>query len=433
MLNRVKLIAEKINEKLKDNYFLDNLFKHSQGRPFTKNISKKINSYIENASESNEQLIRCINFLLKISCEFNLLREVHELLELNIIKNIDQPIIFENLHTEKNEDTYSDNGKTLLGIAGFHGHIELVKYFIEVRLASVNAQDMYGNTSLHQVVYGDSYPFNNSNYGTSHDSVTNYLIQHDGDLSIKNSEQNTPYDCTKWCAPLSIENMTGRRFITNTGSALYYADKVRPAFEEELKKLDQVKNNPHMIIFKIGRTQAKDYDVFRLEHAIEAYVNSNKISYGYADLNQLFETLDNLSEQQWKHFRMVISSNKPEPYSFKYGPIWNQIPNITKKSALIGLLASIAIYHATHDILLSVTTGSLSAVFAWKILTEMACKNNLERRSVQEKRVNNLLQHDRFFKSRPSMREIQQLNEIQDELDQLGNNSNKVNLKLIFK
>jgi hypothetical protein len=412
MLDRVKveLIAKNINEKLK----------LKDSKPSIKDTLKKINPSAQNL---NGNLAGYVNLLLITACEFNFLQEFHELLALQPLENIDQPIMIEN---SEEIDNWRDNGKPLLGLAAFHGQIEIVKYLIEVKLANINAKDVNGNSPLHQVVYGDSYPFNHYNFGNSHESVAEYLIQNGGDLSVKNNKQETPYDCTKTNAPLSIENMVGRRFITNTDPARYYADKVRPVFEERLKRLERAKNDPTIFLgVRTNRTEAKDYEIFRLEQAVEEYVCNNKISYGYISLNQLIGKLDNLSEKEWAHFRMVISSNKPAPYSFKYRPIWDQIPNITKKSALIGLIVSIGIYYVSHDILKSVASGFLSAYFAWQILTELACKNNSLQRDVQENRVNNLLQHDRFLKPIPRrISEIRQLNHIQNELDQLGSNYN---------
>lgn len=389
MINQIHSIADRIKAKL-------------QSEPTTVN---KIVQYVKLSQESkSEDISVCMQFLLSTACKCNLLQEIHDLLALNIVTDINQT-----MHFEEKDASYSKsfgNGATLLGLAAFHGHIEIVSYLVEVRLANVNAKDVKGNTPLHQVVYGDSYPFNNAGYGISHDKVAKYLIRKGGDLSVKNSKLLTPHDCTKWCAPLKIEEMVGRRFITNTGSATYYADKVRPILEKEIARK---KHNQNISLFNIahGERQAKDFDMFCLEHAIEAYVKNKKSAFGYSSIDELYLALDSLSAEEWKHIRIVVSSQEPVPFSFKLGIINNQLTQMGKQSAAIGTLVAILTFYETKSILLAVTTGSISAMLAWNYLTEARYKQKINERALQEQRVSELQQHDRFFKAPSQSDEIQ--------------------------
>ncbi|MEO8964718.1 MAG: ankyrin repeat domain-containing protein [Gammaproteobacteria bacterium] len=384
MIGRVKAIAEKIKIKLQDDLYLDKLFKHAPYRPCIDEIIKDIDRSVTKAEESKYENINDLTQVLVITAsEFDMLAEIHELLELNIFSNIDSPIQFK----EKNPS----NGKTLLGISAFHGHIDLVKYLVEVRLTDINAKDFHGNTALHQVTQGDSFPFHNSNFGTFHKEVAEYLIQYGADLPQRNQENQTAFDKTKWCAPLSLERAVGRRFITNTGSAIYYADKVRPVFETELKKQFTLTTNRKM--------KAEDYKQFCLQHASEEYVKNGILVYGFSTLDQLCKVLNNLSAEEWKQMRMIIESQKPEPYSFKYGPISDQIPKIIKQSVAIGILTALLFYYETQSIIISAGAGLISATLAWSFLSERATQQDLQVRNNQLQRASTLLSHDRFFKS----------------------------------
>ena len=364
MIEQIQQIAEKIKLKLHDKY------------------SSVINEV------GWEDINLCMHFLLKTACEFNLLKETHALLELNLFNDINQRLV---LPHEKSD------GLTLLGLAAFNGHIEIVSYLVEVRLANVNAKDANGDIPLHQVVYGDSHPFNHSSYGVSHDEVASYLIKNHSDLTTKNDKQQTPYDSTKWCAPLKIEDMIGRRFITNTGTAVYYADKVRPILEKELARQKRNQNIPAIIIG--GPRQAEDFDKFCLEHAIKMYVKEKKATFGYSSIEELYQKLDSLSEEEWGNMSMVISSQKAAPFSWKMGLIFDELPKMGKRSAGIGVATAIFAYYATQNILFAVTTGSLSAVLAWNYLTEAGYKQKINERTRRDQRVNELQQHNRFFKA----------------------------------
>ncbi len=380
-------IADRIKSKLHDKY---------------PSVVSEIEKYVKTLQESKAEDVNIgMYFLLKTACEFNLLNETHDLLELNLFNDINQLLQL--------PQGNSNNGATLLGLAAFNGHIEIVSYLVEVRLANVNAKDANGDTPLHQVVYGDSHPFNHSSYGISHDRVAKYLIRNRSDLSIKNDKQQTPYDSTKWCAPLKIEDMIGRRFITNTGSAVYYADKVRPVLEKELDRQKRDQNIPVITIG--GERQAKDFDKFCLEHAIEVYVKDKKAAFGYSSIEELYHALDSLSEEEWKHMSMVVSSQKPALFSWKMGLIFDQLPKMGKQSAAIGVAAALFTYYATQNILLSVATGSLSAVLALNYLTEAGYKQKINERTISEQRVSELQQH-RFFKTQP-VYNVQQLDEHQ--------------------
>lgn len=415
-LNRV---ASKIRKKLRDNNFLANL----ELVPPSTELIEKIDKTIFNMNETNKDSINyCLHFLLKIAVELNMLNELHELLELNLFKNIDQLLHFE----EKSPNNYSSNGKTLLGLAAFHGHFEIVSYLVEVRMADVNAKDKSGDTPLHQVVYGDSHPFNHYSYGTSHDRVADCLLNHEGDLSVKNNANQTPYGNTKWCAPLKIENIMGRRFITNIGTPkIYYADKVRPVFEKELVKRKSYERFP---VTKIGERKPQDFGEFCLDHAVKEYVERKKPGFGFSNIEEVYKALDSLPEEKLNHISRIIASQNPSPSSFKHHLISDQLSKIHKQSATLGLTFTLLTYYETRNILLSVIIGSLLAFFAWAYLTEIAYKQKVNERSGREKRVENLQEHDRFFKSSQSFgtRQIQELNNIQYELDQLSTNANEL-------
>ncbi len=114
MIKQMHRIADKIRSRLQDTY------------PSFSQI-EDINTYL--------------HLLLGIACEFNLLNEVHALLELNLFNDVNQPL-------QLPQGT-SNHGATLLGLSAFNGHIELVSYLVEVRLANINAKDANGDTPLH--------------------------------------------------------------------------------------------------------------------------------------------------------------------------------------------------------------------------------------------------------------------------------------------
>lgn len=322
--------------------------------------------------------------MLAIACENDDMAGLHQLLLANPTIDINEPLQL--------KQTTINNGKTLLGIAAFNGHIQTVKYLLDVQMANVNSADLHGNTALHQVVYGDSYPFENAGHGTAHDKVAKYLLQEMGDLSIKNAKGDTAFDCTKWCAPLQIERLIGRRFITNTGSAQYYADKVRPIFERELER----KKNIHHVTV-IGEKKPQAYEDFCLENAIEQYIKEGTFSYGYKDVEHIIKSLCDLPESKKVELKLFVSSHKPSPYSFKYGLIWDQLIIIAKKSAGIGLTTTIARYYQTQNILQSVATGGLTSYVAWIFLTEMTLKTQLADRNSREVKVGMLLKNSGLF------------------------------------
>lgn len=275
-----------------------------------------IGEFEKNLANSSESKVE---FLLKTACEYNLLHTLHDLLELNLFENINQPLTL----SQKNH-----NGLTLLGLAAFHGHKEIVSYLVEVRLADTNAQDTNGDTPLHQVVYGDSRSYGNSrSYGVSHDKVAKYLIKNNSDLSIENNNNQTPYDSAKCGAPLKIEAMFGRRFITKTD----YADKVRPILEKELAR--QTRNNPFPVIKNKKPSEAITFKTFCLEHAIKTYVKENKAGFGYSDISELYQALDSLSKEEWANIGPFLSSQAPTPFSSKMGLICDELPKIAKQGA----------------------------------------------------------------------------------------------------
>lgn len=408
MAGRLQLIANNIKTKLTGDFFLAK-----------QEIEQRISLLQASKGENSDA---CLHFLLKTACEFNLLKELHDLLELNLFRDIEQLLDFEKMESRSYTESY--NGKTLLGVAAYYGHHELVSYLVEVRMANVNTKDMRGDTPLHQVVYGDSHWFKPVIYGVAPDKVAKYLIRHGGDLSIKNNKEQTPHDNTKWCAPLKIEDLVGRRFITNTGSAVYYADKVRPVFEKELA---QLKRYPHPVI-RSGRVQqAISFEQFCLDHAVEAYVKDKMAAFGYSSIEELYKTLDSLCEEEWQHMREVIAAQEPTPYSHKYDLIFDELPRMSKQSAMIGLLVTLLF---SKNMLFSVGVGSISAVVALIYLTENAHNLKFTERSAKYERMSDLQQHDRFFKSaqRLSSQQGQHLSNSQRELDRMPTNTSE-NLK----
>lgn len=337
---------------------------------------------------------RGIVFLLKTACEYNLLQDLHDLLELNQFGDIDQNLILPH---------DASNGLTLLGLAAFHGHIEIVSYLVEVRLANLNKKDSNGNTPLHQVVYGDSHPFNHLSNGVSHEKVAKYLIKNYSDLSINNHKEQTPYESSMSNAPLAIEGLIGRRFITNTGSALYYADKVRPILQKELDRQQSNMHYPKIENEENEETvKATEFKQFCFEHAIEMYVKENKFGFGYTNINQLRNDLALVSTTQEKRIEMeaFLSSQEPAPFSSKQGLISTQLPRILKQSASSAAATALFTYYVTQDIVLSVAAGSLSAMIAWQYLTEIGYKQKMDERKGEEDRVNTLRNGNGFFTTR---------------------------------
>ena len=136
----------------------------------------------------------------------------------------------------------------------------------------------------------------------------------------------------------------------------------------------------------------------KLEKSVEEYVNTGRVLADYSSLEELYQDLDSLSEEDWASLSITISSMAPMPYSFKYGPISDQLPGIIKKSILAGIMTSIVTYYETESVLAGVAAGAFTASLAWSVLSERACKNEAHKEALLQKRVDNLLQHDRFFK-----------------------------------
>ncbi len=142
----------------------------------------------------------------------------------------------------------------------------------------------------------------------------------------------------------------------------------------------------------------------RLEKTAEEYVTTGQVLTGYPTLESLYKDLDSLSKKDWESMRSIISCMAPGPYSFKYAPITDHIPVIVKQSIIVGIIASIATYYARQNILDAVVMGGVSATLAWSFLSERACKQASDKDTLLQQRVNNLLQHDRFFQPPASHR-----------------------------
>lgn len=390
MISRIRSIANDICEKL-DNTIIK------------EHIQEQINYHLEELKEDNLTNDRCIHYLLYITCQFNMLKDMHKLLDLGLYSNIDQPLEpkqkIQMAAFEKQWQWIQDKndyGKTLLGLAAYFGHVELVKYLVEVRLADINHKDSQGDTPLHQVVYGDSCR-NNPNF---QDKIAKYLINNGGDITIQNNHNETPYDRTLRCAPGAFAKLIGRRLI-DPASFVYDADKVRPIFEKYIAKnyfptLD-IDGHKIPMIPKISERRAKDFDLFCLEHAIKGYVNKNKVGFGFLSIEELNRKLDAISDEEAKEVSRVISSQEPAPSS-NLGFTSNQLPRFAKQSAAIGIGACIVTYYETQGILLPLFTGIASAYLAFSYLISIACKEKVEERMLINKRMDKLQEHDRFFK-----------------------------------
>ncbi len=284
-------------------------------------------------------------------------------------------------------------GDTMLGYAAYHGHLEIVQYLVEVHMADVNVKDADGQTPLHRVVIGDAYPFDHGGNGNQHEEVAKYLIKMGADLSITNNKGRTPYDLTKWCAPLKIESLLGRRFITNTGSALYYADKVRPIFIKEQQDLE--KNIP---VVTIREREPSLFPKFCLEHVISAYVSKNRVGYCVADKAELFNMLSDLSEEQWRHMILFITSREPAPYSFRLGLINDKWSPIAKQSILVGLATMCAVYYTTENAFLAIISGITLSKMTWDNITNSQINKVENKMKDQYARANELKLCNKFFK-----------------------------------
>lgn len=372
MISRIESIAKNISEKLNNN---------------NDHIKKQINYHINHIKELKENNLvnsSCIQYLLYVTCQFNMLNEMHQLLELNLYSDINQLL----KPSKKHQAFAFCNEKTLLGLACYLGHIELVKYLVEVRLAKVNQQDSQGDTPLHHAVYGDSC----NNMQNLQDKIAEYLLQHKADISIQNNQGKTPYDMTKWNSLNFVEKCIGRRLI-DPASFYYDADKVRPLLQLAAK---ESKTN----IFFIGPQDksAKNFEEFCLEHAIELYVQEGKIGFGFSTLEDIAKKLEELSEKPGKKMSCFIAKQE-EPYSSDLGLIGTQqLPGLIKKSVGFGIGASIITYYETQNILLSVGSGALSACLAFQYLSRGNAEKIDERHQV-EKRIGKLQEHDRFFKA----------------------------------
>jgi hypothetical protein len=150
---------------------------------------------------------------LLIACKYNLLEELNELLAVFILfdKNIRDytnpkevefklPMVDQPLCVTRGQGDYN----TLLGIASFHGHPNLVKYLVEEHKANVNQSSFDGYSPLHSVVLGSNAPSDKTSrrsYGTQHAEVAQYLINHSADIAacrhgktpLQLAEENRPF------------------------------------------------------------------------------------------------------------------------------------------------------------------------------------------------------------------------------------------------
>jgi len=147
----------------------------------------------------------------------------------------------------------------------------------------------------------------------------------------------------------------------------------------------------------VGKPKAKNFKDFCLENAIKTYVKEDKVAFGFSSLEELYKTLDSLSEEEAKQISSIISSQEPAPYSSHIGLIYNQLPKLAKQSAAVGMGASILAYYETQSILISLSSGAISAYLAFSYLTNKTYKEKCHERTHVEQRMTKLREHDRFF------------------------------------
>jgi len=186
--------------KLQDKKFLKKLFKDREGIPLTGELVENLRQLLNLTMEERKPVAKLITQLLIISCEYNLLDLLKGFLELDI--TIDDFFSFGHRYLT-----------TLLGVAAYHGHLDIVKYLVKVKKYNVNQMEPGGFSALHMVVYGDSYPFNHFNIGNDHDKVAKYLLEQGARIDTKDDRGVTPYTLTEWSAPFKIERLLGRRIF----------------------------------------------------------------------------------------------------------------------------------------------------------------------------------------------------------------------------
>jgi hypothetical protein len=418
MIGRVKLIANNICEKLKSNGFT------------ASNIEEEINYHLEELQEGNLINHPCVHYLLYVTCQYNMLHEMNELLSLSLYHDINQSLYpkekIQIISSEAMNDILLPKekkewmpkkiaGKTLLGLCAYLGQIELVKYLIEVKLADVNARDDAGNTALHQVVYGDSRRNNLASPPNIQNKVAKCLINKGGDISRKNHKKESAYEAALKAAPTIWNTLGFKRQPTHenpldTFSTTYDADTVRSVFEKEmiaiktsnaeLKKevVSEKKGLQIISLNKVSSIKTENFSDFRLRNAIKTYIKEDKVAFGFSSLEELYKTLDTFSDEKARQVSEIVSSQGPAPYSFYLGLISSQLPKLAKHSVVVGVGASLLAYYETHSILISLSSGAISACVAFSYLTNKTYKEKCHERALVQQRIEKLQKHDRFFK-----------------------------------
>lgn len=307
-------------------------------------------------SQNIEKKIEGLHFLLNITCQYNLIHQLHALLELNVLSDINQSLKLSAHHS------FGLFPQTLLGIAAFHGHQEMVRYLIDVQGADENGTDCLGNTPLHQVVYGDSHPYNHASIGSSHDLVADDLLfRYSADLTLKNNEQSSAYEECLRARPWKIELLLSGKRLISTGSAFYYGDKVRPAIERKQAQLDWANRmnagrKISMIVLRDSPCDKQPFEQFRTDFAIEAHIRRDKITMGFKDLHDLVTTILALPEAEWQHAISIINTFKPEPNSGFRFPNENNI----RHGILTGMLVIAIVYILLESTELALGIGLIS-------------------------------------------------------------------------
>jgi len=187
MQDRIHSIGKNILKILKDEKYIQNNLKHvAHNHHIQQNnddihCTRVVIKYPLRMETPDYYL-----FLLRVTCEFNLLFELDLLLDLEM-KEFDI-----NARVSWDDSFYP---KTLLGIAAFYGHIKIVKYLIQERLADVNAsQGLLHNTPLHEVIRGDFYSSEMKASPNPHAEIAQYLLGKGALITIINKDEKTPKD-----------------------------------------------------------------------------------------------------------------------------------------------------------------------------------------------------------------------------------------------
>lgn len=268
MLNRIKNLSHRIQLKLEDKSYMKALKGHMKPDrdterdfdwdlgivskdPLEKLSEKAKADLIANDKQAMQFIFPHYLHLVAIACTYHLREELVELLTMgeDFPKDIrtdsslvNQSLIDQPLTTSRGSGPHD----TVLGIASFHGYLDLVTFLVEEKKADVNASSMRRDTPLHQVVKGDSYPENHHSYGNQHAEVAQYLITHGGDIKARNKEGRIPLEEAQRAIPPLLSSLSSS--FANIVRKEYFADRVRPILEKAQKTsllVPEIKSDAH--------------------------------------------------------------------------------------------------------------------------------------------------------------------------------------------